>query len=55
VRVVTLGAETRRIVLDPFPGVRMTLDASPIGATYIVRRDGAVVMPKGSLLKTNYP
>jgi hypothetical protein len=43
VRVVTLGAETQRLVIDPFPGLRVTLNAPPIGATYILRRDGGIV------------
>jgi hypothetical protein len=43
IRTVTLRAETQQAVLKPFPGLRVTLDAPSIGATYIVQRDGRVV------------
>jgi hypothetical protein len=43
VRTVTLGPETRQVMLEPFPGLRVTLDAPSTGASYVVRRDGRVV------------
>ncbi len=42
VRAVTLGAETRQVELDPFPGVRVVVRAPRAGATYVIHRDGRI-------------
>jgi hypothetical protein len=42
VRTVSLGTASHTVTLEPFPGVRVTLDAPPGGATYLCHRDGTV-------------
>jgi hypothetical protein len=42
VRMVSLGPRSHRIIVEPFSGTRVELDASPAGATYLVSRDGVI-------------
>jgi len=42
VRTFTLGAVPAKVQVTPFPGVTLTLDAPPEGATCIIHKDGRI-------------